>query len=186
MDSCHADTIQYLDRHAGGAYRRKLPSPLFIAEINKLLSPVRVPSPAFLGVCAQDVFLEVRDRAMLELMSGCGTRVHEISNLDWRDTMPALHRVRFFGKGSKQRIVPLGSFAMEALKDYATHTSASGSAKRKVQSRCFSHRGQTHQHPHHSAHTVEMVCCCRVALYKSSLAETHICESYDQKCGNRK
>lgn len=59
-----------------------------------------------------------RDRAMLETLYGCGLRISELVNL----TLGQLHLsdgvVRIVGKGDKTRFVPIGSFAMMALKKY--------------------------------------------------------------------
>ena len=48
-----------------------------------------------------------RDKAMLEVLYGCGLRVSELCGLDVRDVLVADEVVRVFGKGSKERIVPL-------------------------------------------------------------------------------
>jgi integrase/recombinase XerC len=86
------------------------------------------PLPAFLSV--DDVFqllgaikirktLDVRDRAMLELFYSTGIRVSELVGLDWADLDFQLEIVRVIGKGSKERIVPFGNVAKEALQAYA-------------------------------------------------------------------
>jgi integrase/recombinase XerD len=61
--------------------------------------------------------IRVRDRAILELLYATGARVSEVVNLDIDDLVdPTL--IRLFGKGSKERIVPVGSFAQKALDAY--------------------------------------------------------------------
>jgi integrase/recombinase XerC len=86
------------------------------------------PLPAFLSV--DDVFqllgsikvnksLDVRDRAMLELFYSTGIRVSELVGLNWDDFDFQLEILRVIGKGSKERIVPFGSVAKEALEAYA-------------------------------------------------------------------
>ncbi len=60
----------------------------------------------------------LRDRAILELLYGGGLRVSELTGLDLGQIKFSLHSVRVFGKGSKERLVPLGDFALEALKNY--------------------------------------------------------------------
>ena len=72
-----------------------------------------------------DPLLEVRDAALVELLYGCGLRVGELVGLDavastsargWIDMEAAEAHV--LGKGSKRRTVPVGSKAMEALRDW--------------------------------------------------------------------
>jgi integrase/recombinase XerC len=85
------------------------------------------PLPAFLSV--DDVFrllggvagsgpLIVRDRAILEVLYSTGVRVSELVGLNWSDVDFQLGIVRVMGKGSKERIVPIGEVALQALRDY--------------------------------------------------------------------
>ena len=64
--------------------------------------------------------LALRDRAMLELLYGCGLRASEVCGLRVRDVDLARQVVRVTGKGSKQRNVPIGTAACEALGRYLT------------------------------------------------------------------
>jgi integrase/recombinase XerC len=86
------------------------------------------PLPTFLTV--DDVFqllgsikinggLDVRDLAVLEVFYSTGIRVSELVGLNWADIDIQLGIVRVIGKGSKERIVPIGSVALEALDGYA-------------------------------------------------------------------
>lgn len=86
------------------------------------------PLPAFLSV--DDVFqllgaikikndLDVRDRAVLEVFYSTGIRVSELVGLNWGDVDFQLGIMRVVGKGSKERIVPIGEIALQALRDYA-------------------------------------------------------------------
>lgn len=63
--------------------------------------------------------LEVRDRAVLETLYSTGIRVSELVALSWGDIDFKLGIVRVTGKGSKERIVPIGGVALEALGKYA-------------------------------------------------------------------
>ncbi len=60
----------------------------------------------------------LRDRAMLELLYGCGIRVGELTALDIDEVDFARGMVRVLGKGRKERIVPLGEPAADALRTY--------------------------------------------------------------------
>ncbi len=62
-----------------------------------------------------------RNKAMLELMYGSGLRVSELINLKVTDVDFSMGLVRIYGKGSKERIVPLGDFALEALDKYINY-----------------------------------------------------------------
>jgi integrase/recombinase XerC len=66
---------------------------------------------------------EVRDRAALELLYGSGLRVAELVALDWEDLDLQERWVRVTGKGDKQRIVPVGRFALAAFKAWAEECS---------------------------------------------------------------
>lgn len=62
--------------------------------------------------------VSLRDRAILEMLYGCGLRVSELCNLDILDVMFDQEMVRVMGKGSKERMAPLGHVASEALRMY--------------------------------------------------------------------
>jgi integrase/recombinase XerC len=62
--------------------------------------------------------IALRDRAALELMYGSGLRVAELCGLDVGDVDLDAQRVRVFGKGSKERVVPVGDYAAEAVRAY--------------------------------------------------------------------
>ena len=57
-----------------------------------------------------------RDRAILELLYAAGLRVSELVGLDWREVDLSARVVRVMGKGSKERMVPFGRPAAEALR----------------------------------------------------------------------
>jgi integrase/recombinase XerD len=62
--------------------------------------------------------LTTRDRALLELLYACGLRVSEISTLKMSDLNLDAGYLRCFGKGGKERVVPIGKRAIEALQAY--------------------------------------------------------------------
>lgn len=62
--------------------------------------------------------LSSRDRALLELLYACGLRVSELSTLKLGDLNLEAGYLRCFGKGSKERVVPMGRKAVDAVRDY--------------------------------------------------------------------
>ncbi len=86
---------------------RTLPEVLTVSEVEQLLA-----APSL------DEKLAFRDRAMLELAYGAGLRVSEWISLSVRDVRLQDHIVRVFGKGSKERLVPIGRRAIGAIAIY--------------------------------------------------------------------
>ncbi len=62
-----------------------------------------------------------RDRAILEVLYGCGMRASELTGLDLTDLDLADGSVRVFGKGGKERLVPIAGAALEAVREYLAH-----------------------------------------------------------------
>jgi integrase/recombinase XerD len=92
---------------------RRLPKAISVAEVERLLEAAGPPAESADAVAS----VRVRDRALLELLYATGARVSEVVNLDLDDLIdPTL--VRLFGKGSKERIVPVGGYAQRALQAY--------------------------------------------------------------------
>ena len=91
---------------------RKLPQVLDADEAKAL---VEVPTDAPQGL---------RDRAMLELFYSSGLRLSELCALRWRDLHLEEGLVDVRGKGGKERIVPVGSHARAALRDWRADTRA--------------------------------------------------------------
>ena len=73
---------------------------------------------AMLDEVAGEDPVSLRDRAMLEVMYGCGLRVSELCALKNDDVVADGELLRIFGKGSKERIVPIGGAAGRALAAY--------------------------------------------------------------------
>jgi integrase/recombinase XerD len=87
--------------------RRSLPDVLTQAEADRLCSAGAVGSPT-----------PLRDRAILELFYACGTRVTELAALRLGDVHLDAGYVRCFGKGSKERVVPVAGPAIGAIRDW--------------------------------------------------------------------
>jgi integrase/recombinase XerD len=95
--------------------RRRLPKAIPVDAVERLLAASGPESNDEDAILVDPVRL--RDRALLELMYATGARVSEVLALDLDDLIdPTL--VRLFGKGSKERVVPVGSFAQRALEAY--------------------------------------------------------------------
>lgn len=93
---------------------KRLPKALSLEEVTAILD---APSKEGMGL---------RDRALLELLYATGARVSELVALNLEDVRSSagerheLRSLRLLGKGRKERIVPIGSFAREALDQYLT------------------------------------------------------------------
>lgn len=90
----------------------------------------------------------LRDRAILELLYGGGLRVSEVTALSTGDLAMDLGRVQVRGKGDKERIVPLGRTALDALREYLRegrpHLERIGSRKKTAGARQDAHaQGRT-------------------------------------------
>lgn len=88
---------------------KKLPKVLSIEEIDQLLE-----------ISIKDAF-SARNKAILELLYASGLRVSEIVNLKIGDIDFEMSIVRTMGKGNKERIVPIGDYALSALYNYIHH-----------------------------------------------------------------
>ena len=97
IDANPADAIR------GPKTARKLPQ---VLDVDEAVQLVEVATDAPLGL---------RDRALLELFYSSGLRLSEVCALKWADLDFAQGLVTVLGKGSKQRIVPVGSHARNAL-----------------------------------------------------------------------
>ncbi|MCH7955640.1 MAG: tyrosine recombinase XerC [Candidatus Marinimicrobia bacterium] len=86
---------------------KRLPTPLSVEEALKLVTAPKA-----------DTFAGARDSALLELLYGTGARLSEIVSLNIRNLNWESGTVRLFGKGSKERIVPLGGPGWKALEVY--------------------------------------------------------------------
>jgi len=94
---------------------KRLPKAIPLSDVEKLLAAAG-PEPGDEAAVALDP-IRVRDRALLELLYATGGRVSEIVNLDLDDLIDKT-LLRLFGKGSKERVVPVGSYAQRAVENY--------------------------------------------------------------------
>jgi integrase/recombinase XerD len=125
---------------------RRLPRAISVHDIERLLDaagagPVaaRGRGSGGPGVGAGESLASLRDRALLELLYGTGARISEAVGLDIDDLelasdghgsrMPAA--IRLAGKGGKQRVVPVGSYAREAVEAYLVRARPALAAARR-------------------------------------------------------
>jgi site-specific recombinase XerD len=100
-------TLDPSARLKGGRRGRTLPKPLGEEEIVAMLDSIPATSPT-----------DLRDRALLELLYGTGARVSEVAGIDLSDLDFDEELILLTGKGSKQRLVPIGSTLKAALLAY--------------------------------------------------------------------
>lgn len=93
---------------------QKVPGVLSPQAMKRLLSSPAPPA----GSDEKTLPLWIRDRALLELLYGCGLRATESATLTLDDLLPGLGVIKVTGKGDKQRLVPFGRPAEEAIARY--------------------------------------------------------------------
>lgn len=86
---------------------RKLPDTLSFPEIEKLMEAIDLSKPE-----------GVRNKAILEVLYGCGLRVSELTELRRSNLLWTYECIKVTGKGSKERLVPIGSSAQKYLRIY--------------------------------------------------------------------
>lgn len=86
---------------------RKLPDTLNIYEINSLLDAIDASKPE-----------GMRNKAILEVLYGCGLRVTELTELKISNLYPQIEFIKVIGKGNKERLVPIGGIALKLLDIY--------------------------------------------------------------------
>lgn len=89
---------------------KRLPKALPLADVESILDAAGAPGTG----------LAMRDRALLEVLYGTGARISEAVGLDLDDLDPVEGTVLLRGKGGKDRLVPIGSYAREAVEAYLT------------------------------------------------------------------
>jgi len=119
----------YLDQNAASLVStprlpKHLPRVPSIEQMNRVVDSVREDAATW----------PARDKAILEMLYGCGIRNAELTGLNLEDIYWANDAVLVRGKGQKQRYVPLGDAAAQALRAYlaerAARLAAAGSAKK--------------------------------------------------------
>ncbi|MCX2430099.1 MULTISPECIES: site-specific tyrosine recombinase XerD [unclassified Pedobacter] len=86
---------------------RKLPDTLNIHEINELIDAIDASRPE-----------GMRNKAIIEVLYGCGLRVTELTELKISNLYPQIEFIKVIGKGNKERLVPIGGVALKLLDIY--------------------------------------------------------------------
>ncbi len=111
---------------------RRLPDVLSLEEIEKILQSFDLTTPE-----------GIRNRAIIEMLYGCGLRVSELVNLRVSDLFFKESYIRVLGKGSKQRLVPIGECAIDAVNAYIEkrwETLAAASSAKGTRGKHASHK----------------------------------------------
>lgn len=109
---------------------RRLPLVLSIEEVTSIIESANEKTPTGL-----------RDRVCLELLYGAGLRISELLNLKLTDIMINDELLSIIGKGNKQRFVPFGKKALEAIQEYLQKGRPELVKKKKVQYLILNTRG---------------------------------------------
>ncbi|MCZ4222785.1 site-specific tyrosine recombinase XerD [Pedobacter rhodius] len=88
---------------------RKLPDTLNIHEINSLIDAIDASKPE-----------GMRNKAIIEVLYGCGLRVTELTELKISNFYPQIEFVKVIGKGNKERLIPIGGVAVKFIDIYLT------------------------------------------------------------------
>lgn len=109
---------------------KKLPTYLTLEEVSKLLD-VEIKSP-----------YDARNKAILELLYSSGIRISELCNMQTSNYNSYECIIRLIGKGSKERIIPLGDYAISVLEDYINNYRPKIN-KKNINSIFINNRGDT-------------------------------------------
>lgn len=105
MSSIREDNpCEFMDFPKLGKY---LPTVLSVSEVDEILDSFDLSNP-----------VKLRDKTITEVLYGCGLRVSELVSLKISDLFLSESYIRVTGKGDKQRVVPIGETAIDALVEY--------------------------------------------------------------------
>lgn len=97
---------------------KRLPKALTVEQVRALLEAADSETRSGGDITGQASARALRDRALLEFLYATGARISEAVGLDVDDFDGSAGSVRLFGKGSKERVVPVGSYARAAVDAY--------------------------------------------------------------------
>ena len=140
---------------------RKLPDILSLTDVDKLLSCPELDTP-----------LGLRNQAMLEVLYATGMRVSELISVKGHNLDLVSGCLRTMGKGSKERIVPIGMVARKVLEDYLLNSRpVSGKGGKKVEELFFDPEGKSHD-PTRFLEIVKRLCAPE--QYQSQCVSTYL------------
>jgi integrase/recombinase XerD len=108
---------------------RKLPDTLSYEDINKLIAAIDLSKPD-----------GARNKAIMETLYGCGLRVSELTELKLSNLYLDIEFIKVFGKGSKERLVPIGGPAVKALKIWIEQVRVHNAVKKGEEDLVFLNR----------------------------------------------
>ena len=111
---------------------RKLPDVLNVQEINELIEAIDLSSAE-----------GMRNKAMIEVLYGCGLRVSELINLNISDLNVAAEFIKVTGKGNKERLIPIGSVALKYINLYLSEVRVHVKIKKGFEDCIFLNRSGT-------------------------------------------
>ena len=112
---------------------RKLPDVLTVIEIEALIAAIDASKPE-----------GMRNKAMIEVLYGCGLRVSELTTLRISDMNAAQEYIRVTGKGNKERIIPIGETALKYIDLYLSQVRVHLNIKKGNEDYVFLNRLGTH------------------------------------------
>lgn len=129
------DSDSFLVPHQRGRRPQRLPKALSLDVITSLI-----------GSCRSDE-MGIRDRAIIELFYSAGLRVSEAVSLDTsdfrlREEASSSRFIRVVGKGTKERLVPVGGYAAQAIEDYLVRTRPALIGSKSSSALFLNHHGQ--------------------------------------------
>lgn len=104
---CKIDIAEDID---SPKLKRKLPDVLTVEEVEQMLDTIDLSHPQ-----------GIRNRAIVEVLYACGLRVSELVNLTLPNVFLEIQFLKILGKGNKERLVPMGEWAVESLEQYFEH-----------------------------------------------------------------
>ena len=112
---------------------KRLPKALSVQTITSIIDSIAMDSP-----------IDIRDRAILEILYSTGARISEMVDLKLKDlnNLSENQTIRLFGKGSKERVVPVGRKAIEMIDSYLVRARPNLVKGKRVEALFLNSRGE--------------------------------------------